>query len=112
MAMQKHGSALTGKGKMMMTDREKVISAVDTCFEDWLERHRYLSPLDLENVRQLKADALALLKEQKTGHWISGCSMRQQWVKCDICGTTQTHCWPYCPNCGAAMLREELKLFD
>lgn len=55
-----------------------------------------------------------LLKEQdaKTGHWILGCSMRQQWVKCDICGTTQTHCWPYCPNCGAAMLREELKLFD
>lgn len=47
-----------------MTDREKVIRAVDTCFDDWLERHRWLRPSDLENVRRVKADALSLLKEQ------------------------------------------------
>jgi len=101
-----------------MTDREKVIRAID----GRINIGDYCNDCDYDGCvfhhgsceKDLLADALALLKEQdaKTGHWIPGCSMRQQWVKCDICGTTQTHCWPYCPNCGAAMLREELKLFD
>lgn len=46
-------------------DREKVIRAVDSCFDYWLEQHRWLDPLKLENVRQFKADALTLLKEQE-----------------------------------------------
>lgn len=48
-----------------MIEREKIIRAVDSCFDYWLEQHRCLLPLELENVRQLKADALALLKEQE-----------------------------------------------
>ena len=47
-----------------MIDREKIIRAVDSCFDYWLEQHGQLLPLELENVRQLKADALTLLKEQ------------------------------------------------
>ena len=46
-------------------DREKVIRAVDSCFDYWLEQHRCLQPLELEAVRQLKADALVLLKERE-----------------------------------------------
>ena len=102
------GSVLTGKGGIMMVDREKIISAIEKAKKqsEEYELDRIIVSLKVVDI------ILALLKEQKTGHWIFGCSMRQQWVKCDICGTTQTHCWPYCPNCGAAMLREELKLFD
>lgn len=47
-----------------MADREKVIRAVDSCFDYWLDKHGYLSQLELERVRQIKADALALLKAQ------------------------------------------------
>ena len=49
-----------------MPDREKVIRAVDSCFNYWLEQHRCLHPLHLENVRQFKADALSMLKKQET----------------------------------------------
>ena len=49
----------------MIPDRKKIIRAVDSCFDYWLEQHRHLSPLELEAVRQLKADALALLKERE-----------------------------------------------
>lgn len=48
-----------------MIDMEKVIRAVDSCFNYWLEKHRCLNPLELENVRQFKADAISLLKEQE-----------------------------------------------
>lgn len=48
-----------------MTDREKVIRAVDSIFDYWLVQHRCLHSLELENVRQLKADAIDLLKEQE-----------------------------------------------
>lgn len=47
-----------------MPDRERVIRAVDSCFDYWLDQHRNLHPLELETVRQFKAEALALLKEQ------------------------------------------------
>ena len=93
-----------------MVDREKIISAIEKAKK---QSEKYELDRIIVSFKVMYI-ILALLKEQdaKTGHWILGCSMRQQWVKCDICGTTQTHCWPYCPNCGAAMLREELKLFD
>lgn len=47
-----------------MPDREKIIRAVDSCFDYWLDQHRCIHPLELEKVRQIKADALAMLKEQ------------------------------------------------
>lgn len=67
-----------------MADREKVIRAVDSCFNYWLEQHRCLNPLELENVRQFKADAISILKEQE---------LKEQCLKtkCVIC--------PHCYNC-------------
>ena len=62
-----------------MTDREIVIRAVDSCFDFWLDANRYLHPLELENVRQIKADAIALLKEQeakKINIWQAHCGMK------------------------------------
>lgn len=47
-----------------MHDRDVVIRAVESCFDYWLDQHRCLHPLELDDVRQMKADALALLKEQ------------------------------------------------
>ena len=49
-----------------MIDREKVIRAVDSCFDYWLDQHEDLHQLELETVRQRKAEAIALLKEQET----------------------------------------------
>ena len=46
-------------------DREKAIRAVDSCFDYWLDHNKYLHPLELETVRQRKADALAMLKEHE-----------------------------------------------
>ena len=57
-------------------DREKVIKAVDICFDYWLEQHRCLHPLELENVRQIKADALSLLKEQEHGETFTVIDMK------------------------------------
>lgn len=67
-----------------MIDREKVIRAVDSCFDYWLDKHRCLRPLELEDVRQLKADAIALLKEQP------------EIVRCNECAQKDT-CYFYTP---------------
>lgn len=48
-----------------MIDREKVIRAVDACFDYWLVQHEGLYLSELKNVQQLKADTIALLKEQE-----------------------------------------------
>lgn len=50
-------------------DRENVIRAVDSCFDYWLDKNRWLHQPQLEYVRQIKADALAMLKEQDK-RWI------------------------------------------
>lgn len=86
-----------------MTDREKVIRAVDSCFNYWLEQHRCLHPLELENVRKFKADALAILKEQETvlvtqreiTHMLFWC--------CGSCGVPITSGDKFCRNCGKAV---------
>ena len=90
-----------------MPDREKVIRAVDSCFDYWLDQHRYIHPLELDHVRQIKADALAMLKEQevKTGHWIDTTKVIGfPRVQCSVCGSGQGAIWmDYCPICGAKM---------
>lgn len=45
-----------------MSDREKIVRAVETCFDSWIDKHRNMG-LDLDIVTQLKQDALELLKE-------------------------------------------------
>jgi len=46
-----------------MTDREKVIRAVETCFDSWIDKHRNMG-LDLHEVERLKREALELLESQ------------------------------------------------
>lgn len=95
-----------------MTDREKVITAVDSCFDYWLEQHRWLDPLKLENVRQFKADALTMLKEQEPvllenqhkpyGHFINANS---PWIsRCPRCGKkVEGRQSRFCKYCGLAV---------
>ena len=94
-----------------MPDREKIIRAVDSCFDYWLDKNRYLHPLELENVRQLKDDALAMLKEQeaKEGHWIVLEFCANEGIYCSECHmkifdrTTKPKkkLSQYCPHCGS-----------
>jgi hypothetical protein len=46
-----------------MIDREKVVRAVETCFDSWIDKHQNMG-LNLHEVEQMKRDALELLKEQ------------------------------------------------
>lgn len=48
-----------------MTDREKVVRAVETCFDSWSDKHRNMG-LDLHKVERMKRDALELLKDDET----------------------------------------------
>ena len=90
-----------------MTDREKVIHAVETAFELWIDEYTGCSWFKEDEVRQAKEDALAMLKEQdvKTGYWIDSAGND----KCSICGEEYSDLYPdygnthFCPNCGAKM---------
>lgn len=96
-----------------MPDREKVIRAVDSCFDYWLDKNRYLHPLELEDVRQIKADALALLKEQESVE--PKYNARTNWFECGACHYSMTsgmHCRSvlipayrvgFCAKCGKAV---------
>ena len=89
-----------------MTDRDNVIRAVDSCFDYWLDKNRYLHPLELENVRQIKAEALALLKEQeavkpksKSRHG----EYPQIVHRCGNCNEILYRHYKHCPTCGRAV---------
>ena len=69
-----------------MADRKKVVRAVETCFDSWIDKHRNMG-LDLHEVERMKRDALALLKEQ----------VQEQIVHCKDCRYglytgTEYHC--------------------
>lgn len=102
-----------------MTDREKVVRAVETCFDSWIDKHRNMR-IDLQAVEQMKHDALELLKEQKS-EWLEDSDPGQEygttWA-CAECGCSihEHTVWnPYragfkfCPFCGDRMV---LKLDD
>ena len=99
-----------------MADREKVAKAVASCFDYWLDQHGWLHPAELENVRQIKADALALLKEQKPSEWVATediafygirngeAQYRKHYTyRCRECGRGSAIKEKYCPSCGAKM---------
>ena len=48
-----------------MPDREKVIHAVETAFELWIDEYTGCSWFKEDEVRQAKEDAIAVLKEQE-----------------------------------------------
>lgn len=108
-----------------MTDREKVIRAVETCFDSWIDKHRYKG-LDLHEVERMKHDALELLKEQepvkpKVSEWLEDSDPGQEYGTTWACwkcthSIHEAYIWnpydsgyKYCPHCGAKM---EVKLDD
>ena len=88
-----------------MVDREKVVRAVKTCFDSWIDKHRNMG-LDLHEVERMKRDALELLKEQEPvlfkvtrqdksyPFWDSVCT------GCGYRTSTVKNYWKYCPVCG------------
>ena len=97
-----------------MTDREKVIRAVETCFDSWIDKHRNMG-LDLHEVERMKREALELLKEQEA---IKPTLAVDTWI-CSNCGhslESQTliddkenpqvlvnEQYDFCPQCGRAV---------
>ena len=81
-------------------DREKVIRAVDSCFDYWLEKHRCLHPLEQEAVRQLKADALTMLKEQEPVEIEMEGGGSTWWYVCEECRGSVDRGDRFCRHCG------------
>ena len=102
-----------------MIDRKKIVRAVETCFDSWIDKHRNMG-LDLQAVEQMKCDALELLKEQKS-EWLEDSDPGQvygtTWA-CRKCmhSIHKPYIWnpyesgyKYCFYCGAEM---KVKLDD
>lgn len=96
-----------------MIDREKIIRAVETCFDSWIDKHRNMG-LDLHEVERMKRDALKLLKAQKAvePHWrcstvyMNGTGKIE--MMCGNCGISIPLGKPnYCPWCGRAVKWDE-----
>ena len=85
-----------------MTDREKVVRAVETCFDSWIDKHRSMG-LDLHKVERMKRDALELLKEQEP---VEAKTMRESksygswWFACGACGHAIDLEDNFCRECG------------
>lgn len=88
-----------------MADMEKVIKAVETCFDSWIDKHRNMG-LDLHEVERLKRDALELLKP------IEPIEERLNEVDSIYrCGNCKTYFYyrqqKYCAICGKAVKWDE-----
>ena len=81
-----------------MSDRQKIVRAVETCFDSWIDKHRNMG-LDLHEVERMKRDALELLKEQEPQSVI---------VKCEP--SNGNILWfANCPKCGQGIERDKHK---
>ena len=98
-----------------MTDREKVIRAVETCFDSWIDKHRDMG-LDVHGVERLKREALELLKEQEAAKPIVDqyalplTYTTVQFIKkyyCGICNEEITRNNVYCHKCGRKVKWDE-----
>lgn len=84
-------------------DREKVIHAVETAFDVWIDEYTGCSCFKEDKVRQAKEDALALLKEQEAVE--PRVSMWEQ--RCGNCNKViEMDGWKACPWCGKPILWE------
>ena len=85
------------------------------CVLDWLNKV-YISPsvsysqYTDDEIRTFAHDALVLLKEQETGHWISLENCSNSGVYCSECHTKVFDNYPFkkkfsyfCPHCGTRM---------
>ena len=96
-------------------DREKVIHAVETAFELWIDEYTGCSWFKEDEVRKAKEDALELLKEQKTKN-----TGKARIFQCEKCGygiddiylsnENDFDIYPhFCPNCGRSVMMECLQ---
>jgi DNA-directed RNA polymerase subunit RPC12/RpoP len=92
----------------MMPDRKKVIRAVETCFDSWIDKHLDMG-LDFHKVEQLKREALELLKEQEPVkpfpyhdiYWCGKCGNKV--LERHTVHDTQlflVYKYKFCPECG------------
>lgn len=100
-----------------MADREKVIAALhcrayDDDFQCWQCAYyrQHEKPVVRCDYRGLMDDAIALLKEQEIGHWISLENCSNSGVYCSECHTKVFDNYPikkkfsyFCPHCGTRM---------
>lgn len=93
-----------------MIDREKVVRAVETCFDSWIDGHRNMG-LDLQAVKQMKHDALDLLKEQEPVTPKEVSMYPQNQYACGSCGHvsigTKDYHAKFCPACGRKVKWDE-----
>lgn len=98
-----------------MPDREKVIRAVETCFDSWIDKHRNMG-LDLHEVERLKREALELLEEQEAvkpivdQYALPRTIYTVQFIKkfyCGICKEEITGNNVYCHKCGRKVKWDE-----
>ncbi len=109
---------------LILPDKEKVIKGLEYCTAPGRNcdmRCPYVDENDCEVC--LERDALALLKEQKRGHWVldpDGMDWNIPAWCCSVCGCRNDNIPPnvekenprrwsgskYCPNCGAKMDEE------
>jgi hypothetical protein len=98
-----------------MTDRAKVIRAVETCFDSWIDKHRDMG-LDVHGVELLKREALELLKEQEAvkpivDHYALPLTYTTvQFIEkyyCGICNEKITRNNVYCHKCGRKVKWDE-----
>ena len=100
-----------------MPDREKVISGLQYTIEMFLfdpATGHSKDPDDLNYADRITYDtcigAIAMLKEQETGHWISLENCSNSGVYCSECHTKVFDNYPFkkkfsyfCPHCGTRM---------
>lgn len=95
-------------------DRETVITHLQI-IHTWAEFARerdlqFLTAKHLEDIAQWTDDAIALMKEQETGHWIFLTDCSNSGIYCSECNTKVFDNYPFkkkfsyfCPHCGTRM---------
>lgn len=90
-----------------MPDREKVVRAVETCFDSWIDKHRNMG-LDVYEVERLKREALELLEKQVPKLVkVTKNTYNYEFYDCPNCGRgfelTYYKKPAYCDKCGQAV---------
>lgn len=86
-----------------MTDRGTIFHVIESLFEDWIENNKNIHPLAAENMKQLEADALAMLKEQEAVSVVQREVMHLLVWCCGSCGVPITSGDKFCRMCGKAV---------
>ena len=87
-----------------MTDREKIIKALEKCAKGPLRRNadKYVVTLDIRFVNSI----LELLKEQAAVEPKRIDGKRNHFIKCGNCNYDLTTGFQFCPHCGREVKRK------